>query len=100
MTVVMTFVWPEITPELYDATRKRVRWEEESPDGCVLHVAWFTADGLNVLDIWESEEHFARFIAGRIEPVLKGELGVKTDPQPEFFTVHRRFVAPGVSGAA
>lgn len=100
MAVVMTFVWPEITPELYDAVRKRVRWEEESPDGCVLHVAWFTADGFHVLDIWESEEHFTRFIAGRIEPVLKGELGVRSDPQPEFFPLHRRFVAPGVSGAA
>ncbi|WP_406201349.1 MULTISPECIES: hypothetical protein [unclassified Streptomyces] len=100
MAVVMTFVWPEITPELYDAVRKRVRWEEDSPDGCVLHVAWFAADGFHALDIWESEEHFTRFIASRIEPVLKGELGVKSDPQPEFFPLHRRFVAPGVSGAA
>jgi hypothetical protein len=54
----------------------------------------------HVLDIWESEEHFGQFITTRIEPVLKGELGVKSDPQPEFHPLHRRFIAPGISGAA
>ncbi|MEV8535766.1 hypothetical protein [Streptomyces sp. NPDC051211] len=100
MAVVMTFVWPEITPELYDTVRERVGWEEDAPDGCVLHACWFAADGFRVLDIWESEEHFSRFIATRIEPVLKGELGVTSDPQVEFNPLYRRFVAPGVSGAA
>ncbi|MET9518031.1 hypothetical protein [Streptomyces sp. NPDC002994] len=98
MAVVMTFSWPEITPDIYDTVRQRVRWEEDSPDGCVLHAAWFVSDGLNVLDIWESEDHFNRFIAERIAPVLKGELGVQSEPQPNFFPLHRRFVAPGVTG--
>ncbi|MBT2397466.1 hypothetical protein [Streptomyces sp. ISL-100] len=100
MAVVMTLVWPEITPELYDAARARVRWEEEPPDGLVLHTAWFAGDGFHVLDIWESEDLFPAFVAARIEPVLKGELGVKSDPQVEFFPLHRRFVASGVSGGA
>ena len=43
MAVAMTLVRPEITPDLYDAARKKVRWEEEPPDGCVLHVAWFAS---------------------------------------------------------
>ncbi|MFI1396011.1 hypothetical protein [Streptomyces sp. NPDC020681] len=100
MAVVMTFVWPEITPDLYDAVRERVRWEKDVPDGCVLHVCWFADDGFHVLDIWESEQQFAQFIADRIAPVLKGELGVKSDPPAEFAPLYRRFVAPGVSGAA
>lgn len=66
----------------------------------MLHVAWFADDGFHVLDIWESEEHFGQFIATRIEPVLKGELGVQSDPQPEFHPLYRRFIAPGISGAA
>ncbi|MGX1886598.1 hypothetical protein [Streptomyces sp. NPDC055287] len=73
----MTFSWPEITPDIYDAVRRRVGWEEDSPGGCVLHTAWFVSDGLNVLDIWESQDHFNRFIAARVAPVLKGELGVQ-----------------------
>ncbi|MEC4019980.1 hypothetical protein [Streptomyces sp. H27-D2] len=100
MAVVMTFAWPEITPELYDAVRDRVRWEDNAPDGCVLHVGWFADDGFHVTDVWESENHFTQFIADRIEPVLKGELGVKSDPQVKFSPLYRRFVAPGVSGAA
>lgn len=98
MAVVMTFSWPEITSDIYDTLRKRVRWEEDAPDGCVLHTAWFVSDGLNVLDIWESEDHFNRFIATRAAPVLKGELDVQSDPEPQFFPLHRRYVAPGVTG--
>ncbi|MER6251920.1 MULTISPECIES: hypothetical protein [unclassified Streptomyces] len=100
MAVVMTFSWPEITPDVYDAVRQKVRWEEDTPDGCVLHAAWFVDGGLNVMDIWESQDHFNRFIEARIAPVLKGELGVQSDPEPKFYPLHRRFVAPGVSGAS
>ncbi|MEV7738888.1 hypothetical protein AB0O75_43735 [Streptomyces sp. NPDC088921] len=100
MAVVMTFSWPEITPDVYDAVRKKVRWEEDPPDGCVLHAAWFVNGGLNVMDIWESEDHFNQFIEARIAPVLKVELGVQTDPQPKFHPLHRRFVTPGISGAS
>ncbi|MEU0427698.1 hypothetical protein ABZ235_29645 [Streptomyces canus] len=49
MAVVMTFSWPEITPDVYDAVRKKVRWEEDAPDGCVLHAAWFVHGGLGAL---------------------------------------------------
>ncbi|WP_251057430.1 hypothetical protein [Streptomyces sp. ISL-94] len=78
--------------------RQKARWEEDAPDGCVLHTAWFVDGGLDVLDIWESQDHFNRFIAARIAPVLKGALGVQSDPEPHFFPLHRRFVAPGISG--
>ncbi|GGS34651.1 hypothetical protein [Streptomyces nojiriensis] len=93
MAVVMIFSWPEITPDVYDAVRQEVRWEEDTPDGCVPHAAWFVNGGLNVMDIWESQDHFNRFIEARIAPVLKGELGVQSDPEPKFYPLHRRFVA-------
>ncbi|MFD9045052.1 hypothetical protein [Streptomyces bottropensis] len=57
MAVVLTFSWPEITADVYDAVRKKVRREEDAPDGCVLHAAWFVDGSLNVMDIWESEDH-------------------------------------------
>ncbi|MCY0951667.1 hypothetical protein [Streptomyces sp. H27-S2] len=100
MAVAMTLVWPELTPELYDAVRNKVRWEEDAPDGLVLHAAWFADDGFHAFDIWESEDHFTRFIADRIAPVLKGEMGVKSDPQTKISPLYRRYVVPGVSGAA
>ncbi|MEU0213379.1 hypothetical protein [Streptomyces canus] len=80
MAVVMTFSWPEITPDVYDAVRKKVRWEEDAPDGCVLHAAWFVHGGLNVMDIWESEDHFNRFIEARIAPYSRANWACKATP--------------------
>ncbi|MEU9132280.1 hypothetical protein AB0D08_29925 [Kitasatospora sp. NPDC048540] len=99
MAVVMSMHWPEITPELYDETLRRIRWEQEPPDGAQLHTAWFGADGFHVVDVWESQAKCEEFIGTRIGPVVKGELGVAGDPVVEFSPLHRRFVAPGVTGS-
>lgn len=100
MSVVMSMRWPGITPELYEAARAEVGWEERAPDGGYLHVAWFDADGLRVTDVWASPEHFQRFGEERLLPVVKGKLGVTSEPVVTFTPLHRRFVAPGISGAA
>ncbi|MBC2907511.1 hypothetical protein [Streptomyces cupreus] len=100
MAIALRIDWPEVTPEVYEAARDRVRWEEDVPDGLLTHASWFDDGGFHVFDIWESEGQFAQFIAGRIEPVLKGELGLQSDPTVTTSPLHRRFVAPGVSGAA
>ncbi|MFZ3498616.1 hypothetical protein ACODT5_36220 [Streptomyces sp. 5.8] len=100
MPIAMNLAWPELTPELYDAARARVGWEDDVPDGLVLHTSWFADDGFHAHDVWESEDHFTRFIADRITPVIKGELGVQGDPQVAISPLHRRFVVPGVTGGA
>ncbi|WP_210576424.1 hypothetical protein [Streptomyces sp. GESEQ-4] len=100
MSVVLNLRWPEITPEVYEASRSEVRWEEEPPDGLELHVSWYAADGFHVLDVWRTEDHFERFVEERLAPVIKGKLGVEGDPVYEFTPMHRRFVAPGVAGAS
>jgi hypothetical protein len=100
MAVVMTMHWPEITPELYAAALEQVRWEEELPDGAQLHVAWFADDGFHVLDVWDSQGHFERFVADRLNPVVVGKLGATTAPSVSYSPLHRRFVAPGVTGTA
>ncbi|MDT9695263.1 hypothetical protein [Streptomyces sp. P17] len=100
MAIAVNIDWPGITPEVYEAARDRVGWETDVPDGLVLHGSWFDDGGFHAFDIWESEGQFAQFIAGRIEPVMKGELGVQGDPQVTAAPLHRRFVPPGVSGAA
>ena len=99
MAIAMSLQWPGLTPDQYDAVRARVRWEEEPPDGAVLHGAWFKPDGLHVFDIWDSEEQFQRFIAEKIMPAVK-EVGIEGEPQTQISPLHRRFVAPGITGAA
>jgi hypothetical protein len=98
MSVVMSMHWAEATPEQYDQVRERVRWEEQTPDGAVLHVAWFDPEGLHVTDVWNEPGDFESFMADRLGPVIQ-EVGIEGKPQVTFIPLHRRFVAPGVGGA-
>ncbi|CCK25128.1 hypothetical protein BN159_0749 [Streptomyces davaonensis JCM 4913] len=99
MAIAVNIHWQEITPDLYETARSRVRWDEDVPDGLVLHASWFDG-GLHVLDVWESEGQFSTFIAERIAPVLKGELNVQSDPQVTMSPLHRHFVVQQAGGAA
>ncbi|WP_035841578.1 hypothetical protein [Kitasatospora azatica] len=99
MAVVLSFSWAGATPAQYDAVRDLVRWEEQTPDGAVLHVAWFDADGLRVTDVWKAEDDFNRFMQERLAPAIE-KVGIEGKPEFGFTAMHRRFVAPGVTGAA
>lgn len=98
MAVAMSLRWAEITPEQYNAARDRVRWEQQMPEGVVLHAAWFENDGLHVTDVWETQGHWERFLAARLTPAFK-ELGIPGEPEFHISPLHRRFIGPGVSGA-
>jgi hypothetical protein len=99
MAVVLSLRWAGVTPEQYDAVRAAVRWEEQTPEGAFLHVAWFEAGALRVIDVWNTQGDFEQFFAERLAPAVK-EAGIGGEPESQFFPLHRRFVAPGVSGAA
>lgn len=71
MAVVLSLRWAGVTPEQYNAVRDEVRWEEKTPDGAVLHVAWFAGGGLQVTDVWNSQGEFERFFAERSRPLSR-----------------------------
>jgi hypothetical protein len=58
------------------------------PAGQLDHIAGPTPDGFRVIDVWESEEAFARFEREVLEP-----LGFAGGPRMQF-TVHTRFARP------
>ena len=95
----MTMRWVGVTPEQYDTVRAAVRWEEDTPAGAVLHVASFDGRVMRVTDVWESQADFERFFAERLGAAIK-EADIEGEPDTEFTPLHRRFVAPGVSGGA
>jgi hypothetical protein len=99
MAVVLSLRWAGLTPQQYDAVRDTVRWEEDVPEGAVLHASWFEGGALHVTDVWNSQGDFERFFAERITPAVK-EAGITGEPEATFSPLHRRFVAPGVTGAA
>src|SRR5256885_1658653 len=53
-----------------------------------------TADGLHVLDLWDSAPHFQRFLETRLMPVVQ-RIGVKGQPRVEMNEAHAIF-APNV----
>ncbi len=61
---------------------------EEAPDGLIVHLAIERAEGgLRYLDVWESQEHWDRFVEDRLHPVVHGLLseifGTDLPPEPE-----------------
>ena len=68
----------------YDAIHERVM-ASGNPDGCRMHAAGATPDGgFRVFEVWESQDHFDRFVKERLMPIL-GDIGVGDDP-PEVTT--------------
>jgi len=85
--IVMQMRWDGATPEQYDKMRAKVDWEGSIPDGAVQHVAWFDADGMNVVDVWDSEEQFNAFIQSQVMPAV-AELGIPGGPEVKISQAH------------
>jgi hypothetical protein len=98
MPVVMYMEWDGVTPEQYDEARTKVDWEQEVPDGAILHVPWFVEGGLRVVDLWDSPEHFQRFVDARLMPAVQ-EIGIAGEPRVEFNPLHSRAFAPAIEKA-
>jgi hypothetical protein len=76
MALGIYFAHGGFTAEKYDSALKQLEAAGEgSPKGRTLHVALESEGGINVFDIWESQEDFDAFGAA-LMPIL-GELGVE-----------------------
>ncbi|MFD0327414.1 hypothetical protein ACFQZC_02250 [Streptacidiphilus monticola] len=49
-----------------------------------MHVSWFGGDGFHVVDVWQSQEDFERFVTERLDPVVREKLGVTSNPVVEY----------------
>ena len=71
MATVMRMHWPEVTKDQYEQARKDVNWEGQTPAGAKFHVAWFDESGFNVVDLWDSPQHFQNFVDQRLMPAVR-----------------------------
>jgi hypothetical protein len=94
MATVMLMHWPEATIDQYEAARSEVDWEGNVPEGAKFHVAWMEEDGFHVLDLWESQAHFERFVESRLMPGV-AKVGIQGQPRVRFYEAHSVF-APNV----
>jgi hypothetical protein len=63
--------------------------EEASPEGLIMHTAGQTDEGFYVYDVWESQEHFGRFVETKLGPALAQLAGGPSgaQPEPQFFPI-------------
>ena len=94
MSVAVVQEWAEGGADTtnYDALHERVM-ASGIPDGFRMHAAGATPDGgFRIFEVWESQDHFDRFVKERLMPLL-GEIGggdappnVTSYPLHEYFT--------------
>lgn len=75
-----------------------MRWETERPEGAIFHVGWFPDGGITVMDVYESQEQFDRFMQDRLMPAFQ-QIGLEGQPDVEWFDAHAVF-NPGARVAA
>lgn len=95
MAVMMQMRWKGVSLEQYEAARKLVNWEGETPAGGMYHVAAHDGTALRVVDVWQSAEQFQAFVEGRLNPGTK-QLGIEGEPEVEIYPAYAVF-APGYS---
>ena len=65
----------------YDATHERVM--QSGPiEGFLLHTAGFTGRGFRIFEVWETREHYDRFVEERLMPIIE-EIAPSDSRQPE-----------------
>jgi hypothetical protein len=70
----------------YDAVSERLREGAMPPDGMLVHAAGFTGQGFRIFEVWETREHFDRFLAERLMPLLAEH--APADAAPPQLTVY------------
>jgi hypothetical protein len=88
VSVIMDF--EGATLEQYDEVMRRMGLDAagaEMPAGGLFHWAVKTADGIRVIDVWESQEQFEAFSSSQIGPHTAAA-GVPGPPRVEIAQVH------------
>jgi hypothetical protein len=98
MATVMSMLWPGMSLENYDDAAEMVNLAEKPPPGLLFHVAGATAEGLRIIDIWESQEDFERFRDATLAPMAQ-EFQLSGGPNVVFCEVHNLW-APGIEAVA
>jgi hypothetical protein len=97
MAVVMEMQWAGVTPEQYQQIMEALELDGSPPAGGMLHAAGFDENGIRVVDVWESADHFHRFAEERLNAATQAA-GVSGEPQVEFYEIHNSWTPKDGSG--
>ncbi len=92
MAVAMFMRWSGVTSEQYDTVMSRLELDSNPAAGGVLHVAALTEEGLEVCDVWQTEQAFRGFFENRFLPVAR-ELQFVGEPSIELVPLQNLYAA-------
>ena len=90
MAFAMFMHWPGVTSDQYDAVMARLGLDANPAAGGVLHVAALTDEGLEVCDVWQTEQAFQSYLEQRLLPVVS-ELGISGEPEIRLVPLHNLY---------
>ena len=86
MALAFVMEFPGTTQEQYDKVLEILQLGGKSPPGQIFHVAGPIEGSWCVVDVWESQEAFDRFLQEKLGRAMQ-EAGVPP-PQPKVVPVH------------
>jgi len=92
MAVAMFMHWPGITGDQYDAVIARLDLDANPAAGQVLHLAAVTDEGLEMCDVWQTEQAFHGFLEHRMMPAV-AELQLAGEPEVRVIPLHNVYTA-------
>ena len=94
MAIGVVLDFPGGTLEQYDAVIEKMGFTKggAGAPGGLFHWVTRTDDGVRIIDVWESREHFDRFGQEKLGPITQ-EVGVAGPPQTTFYEVHNYLTA-------
>ncbi|WP_282692534.1 hypothetical protein [Streptomyces sp. CC208A] len=95
MAILVHAVLDGISTDQYDTLNAKLQAMPGLFDGCISHACVATDSGLEIFDLWETEEKMKAF-ADRMMPIAI-DLGWPEGPQPRVVSVHNYWI-PGSGG--
>jgi hypothetical protein len=92
MAVAMFMRWDGITPAQYDALMERLELDTQPAAGAVLHLAACTDEGLEVCDVWRTEQALRAFLEKRLLPAAHA-LGLEGKAEMRLRPLHNLYAA-------
>lgn len=97
MAIGILFEGPGWTRETYEEMNRKMFGSprpSQSIDGIIVHTAGEGPNGFRIVDVWESQEHFQRFMEEKVMPAAQ-EIGAAQGPDPQIWELHNLLVAEG-----
>jgi len=92
MAVAMFMRWSGVTSDQYDAVMTRLGLDANPAAGGILHVAALTDEGLEVCDVWQTEQAFRGFFENRFRPVAS-DLNIEGEPEIQLMPLRNLYAA-------